>query len=251
MKRLSELVTITDPAELAAELQARYVAWECPGCGRELSQRREFPVLEKFCPDCLNRGFRPTGSLRRSGSRAEALAEAGCPKRFLTPFLSRGVVSPFGLEVDALDWEGDPWAVGFLGDSDGGKTMIATELFWRRLPSATSAAWWRADALVNALFGSEGDEAQQRATAAVKCSLLLLDDIGWGTNGGAMERLFGVIAERHGEMLPTIWTSNKKWAELVGNTVTGAAFARRLADGWRVPVKGSWKAAAQAAGGNP
>lgn len=249
MNRLN-LAGLDDPEKLAAAIRENFVEWNCPRCETPLSQRKEFPILERVCSTCLIReSLRPLNSVpARPTSRREALAEAGCPVRFLAPFLPRPKVQPFGLELDALDWTGDPWSVGFLGVSGTGKTMLATELFWRRLPRAKTAAWWRADALVGALFGSAGEDAQKRAAAAQGADLLLIDDIGWGTSGGAMEKLFGVVAHRHAAMLETLWTSNATWSELVGNTVTGAAFTRRLEDGWRVKVNDAWNAAPAAGG---
>jgi hypothetical protein len=245
---LTDLLAITDPAALASEIERRYVTWNCPGCGREVSQRREFPILDRHCYYCLNRSFMRAGAApSRPSGRAEALASCGCPPRFCEAYEPRAVAKPAGLDVDVLSWDGDPWAVGFLGDSDGGKTMLATELFWRRLPAASTASWITAARLVKGLL-SRVDTEREEAAAAQAADLLLIDDLGWGTRGGGMEILFGVITERHAEYRETIWTSNTKWADLVGNTVTGAAFARRLEDGWRVPVKGSWKAAVAAGG---
>lgn len=235
---LQDLLSIEDPAKLAEALQGRYATWECPGCNRELSQRREFPIIERSCPDCLNRhAFRPSGAMRRPADRAEALAEVGVPERFRRPFLSRPWPKAVGLDLSLEMWAGEPWAVGVIGDTDSGKTFLLTELFWRRLPNARSAQWTRADRLVEGLFGT-GDK--EKAQAAYDADLLLIDDLGWGVLGGAVEKLFGVIAHRHAEMKPTLWTSNHSFETLTKGQA-GAALTRRLQEGWYAGMKGSWK----------
>jgi hypothetical protein len=243
---LRELLSIDDPAKLAEALQGRYVNWECPGCRRELSQRREFPVIERSCPDCLNRhAFRPSGSIRRPYDRTEALAEVGVPERFRRAFLSRPWPGAVGVNLSLDMWEGEPWAVGVIGDTDSGKTFLLTELFWRRLPFAKSALWIRADRLVEGLFG-QGDK--EKAQLAYDADLLLIDDLGWGVLGGAVEKLFAVIAHRHAEIKETIWTSNHSF-EALTKTQAGAALTRRLQEGWYAGMKGNWKMAVEPAGG--
>ncbi len=243
---LDELID-KGPEALAAYLGEVFDVRACvKGCGAEVSQRRNTPAHEFICGSCLN-AWSPKRS--RPIDRDGVLEAAGCPLRYRKPFQAR----PWPVSVNhpnflVWDWAGDPWIVGFLGESGSGKTHLATELFWRASQAIKGeVVWTRGEDLVNALYGNMGDEGRALGQAAMDAKLLLIDDFGWGVQGAAIEKLFGVINHRYGHMLATIWTSNQSLS-VFANGPTGAALTRRLEDGLLVPVKGNWKAAVAAGG---
>jgi hypothetical protein len=246
IRQLAEL----SPEELAAEFQRRYDAWPCPECGGEVTAPRSKTVTDRRCLGCIEASgsFRRFGAVATPRTREAALEAAGCPARFRSPFQSRPWPSdPRDKTIDVSAWSGDPWAVGFLGDSDAGKTMLATKLFARNLRRTGSGLWARADRLVGCMMGREGETGRELGAQALHTPLLHIDDLGWGTLGASIEILFGIIAHRHAELLATTWTANHTNAQL-GATLAGAAFTRRLQDGLMVPVTGNWKAAVAAGG---
>jgi DNA replication protein DnaC len=82
---------------------------------------------------------------------------------------------------------------------------------------------------VSAFYGRLGKEvAEETYEQATRAQVLILDDLGWGNKGGAMDAIFEVMAQRHGDGRPTIWTSNTEPHQLAQ---TNAPMLRRLAEG--------------------
>lgn len=216
--------------EREAAFLASLVEWNCPICGAELSAPKDHQVADRRCMDCVKRPHRDL-------TREQHLAAAGVPQRYRQPFAERSW--PAG----AAEWKGEPWAIGFVGLSKTGKTMLATELFWRQIDRTTragrpwSALWAPAATLADAGFGN-GSE-REIYDRALKVRLLLIDDLGWG---GGIEKLFALISDRHGAMLPTIWTANARMEDLAKGAA-GQPLLRRLEDdGMICGVTGKWGA---------
>lgn len=196
-------------------------AWTCASCGEDFLTK-EAPG-SRLCVGCLSKP--------RVRGRSEVLAAIGVPARYREPFLEkrpngRPVVWPKVRGVDSAAWSGVPWACGFTGDSDTGKTFLATELLWRQVQrlGKVSARWSSADAIVDSGFGNGGDRGLWNECLSVR--LLLIDDLG---RGGREEKLFVLISARHAAKLPTIWTSNHGRAYFV-KSPAGEPLARRLCD---------------------
>ena len=108
-------------------------------------------------------------------------------------------------------WSGSPdtWAIVLHGARDAGKSMLAAQLLWLRLPHIRTAAWWRASHLLDALFGALGEETRTRAHTECAADLLVIDDLGRGMGDRGLEYLCNVIASRHEEDRASIFTFNE------------------------------------------
>lgn len=158
-----------------------------------------------LCFEC-EKAKRPASRSRSFADRESALRAQGVPASFARqPFLGR---LPHVLGHDLAAWSGDPdaWAVVLHGVGNAGKSMLAAELLWRRLPHVHTAAWWRASQLVDALFGSLGEEAKTRAHQDGAADLLVIDDLGHVVGDRGYGCLFNVIAAREEDDRATIIT---------------------------------------------
>lgn len=231
LTKLGSLINWPDKESFLASL----VEWNCPTCGEEVSAPRNRQVVDRRCMACVQ-------NPRRKLTRDQQLAVAGVPQRYRQPFSERRW--PAG----ATEWKGEPWAIGFVGLSQTGKTMMATELFWRQIERATlagrpwAALWASASSLADSGFGNGSD--RELYDKALKVRLLLIDDLGWG---GGTEKLFALISDRHGAMLPTIWTANARLEDLAKGA-TGQPLLRRLEeDGMICGVTGKYRATTKGA----
>lgn len=222
--KLGKLINWPDREAFLASL----VEWPCPTCGDVVSAPRDRRVADRRCMACL------TDPQRRL-SREQRLAALGTPARYRRPFVEREW--PAG----AAEWTGAPWCIGFVGMSNAGKTMLATELLWRLLERSSQAGrpwparWTTAAELADSGFGNGSDREVYETALRVK--LLLIDDLGWG---GGIEKLFALISARHGAMLPTIWTANARVEDLAKSSA-GQPLIRRLRDdGMLCGVAGKW-----------
>ncbi len=146
---------------------------------------------------------------RQFADRETALRAQGVPVSFARqPFLGN---LPYVLGHDLAAWTGGPdaWAVVLHGIGCAGKSMLAAELLWQRLPHVQTAAWWRASQLVDALFGSLGEETKAHAHQACAASLLVLDDLGHVVGDRGFVCLHNVIAARQEHERATIFTLNE------------------------------------------
>jgi hypothetical protein len=145
----------------------------------------------------------------RFADREAALRAHGVPARLARQTFEGGV--PHVLGYDLAAWSGSPdtWAIVLHGARDAGKSMLAAELLWRRLPHLRTAAWWRASHLLDALFGALGEETRTRAHTECAADLLVIDDLGRGMGDRGLEFLFNVIASRHEEDHASIFTFNE------------------------------------------
>ncbi len=244
MNRLRDLLKL--PPDQLEEALMRLPSWKCSGCGETWPERRQ------VCATCEDRErdeeHAAARAIQQERSFAAVVREAGVPDIFLftaeplKPFLWPIPAKPYET-LDLSTWNGsrgEPWAVGFLGESNGGKSVMATVLFLRLLREKRVGVWIRASRFVSQLYGREGGAEQQKAARLVDVPVLLLDDLGWAVKGGAMETILEAIAERHAHRRATLWTSNRGLKELVEG-VAGEALLRRLREGAVVPVKGSWE----------
>lgn len=217
-----------DVAGIDAFVKANSVAWNCPDCGDDLAlMGKDTPLPGDLrCHDCQMKSAR-----REDGSRDVFLRMAGVPERFRLTAFEEPKIWPRDsrFELDVAAWNGKPWAVGFLGASRTGKTMLAVELLWRMRRFTRSPYFIRADRLVSCLFGDAGEDEKVRVYREVNdAPVLVVDDLGWGALGKGIERLFEVLANRHEDLRPTIWTSNHKREDLVARN---APMMRRLEEG--------------------
>ena len=214
--------------------------WSCPGCGEAVSAPRNRRVVERRCMACAT-------DASRNLSRDTRLTIAGVPARYRRPFIEKRpwphAATPGddrkGRRVGKLasEWRGNPWAIGFLGLSRTGKTMLATELFWRVLSSRgpTGARWATASAIVDSGFGSGTDRTLYREAEHVR--LLLVDDLGWGPG---IEKIFALMSTRHGNELPTIWTTNMRFEDFVTSAIGQPLISRLGDDGWLCALTERW-----------
>jgi DNA replication protein DnaC len=149
---------------------------------------------------------------------------------------------------DMRTWAGAPFFVTLAGVVGSGKTMLATELLWRRLPHVQTASWWRAGTAISTVFGSFGEERARAAMCDLYDSeLLVLDEIGRGHDGRAWGAIVEIISHRHEQHRETIFTTNRK----IGTRQTGQdkerglaeedpALFRRLAEGAIVGLMKPW-----------
>ena len=161
------------------------------------------------CFECENEKAAERSRRRSFHSRETALRAHGVPASFARqPFLGS---LPRILGHDLAAWAGGPdaWAVVLHGVGGAGKSMLAAELLWQRLPYVHTAVWWRAAQLVDALFGSLGEEAKIRAHQDCNAELLVLDDLGHIVGDRGFDSLYNVIAARQEDDRATIVTLNE------------------------------------------
>lgn len=159
------------------------------------------------CFDCQKVRRVVQGSrLRHFADRESALRSHGVPARFARQPFVGGM--PHVLGHDLAAWSGSPetWAIVLHGVRDAGKSMLAAQLLWLRLPHVRTAAWWRASHLLDALFGALGEETRARAHTECAADLLVIDDLGRGMGDRGLGFLFNVIASRHEEDRASIFT---------------------------------------------
>jgi hypothetical protein len=200
------------------------VAMACSVCGHVFNGYESNPI----CPRCLRDG---------SPDRSGRLRRAGVPRLFVEePFVEPATWPKDGgmPAVDLAAWVGEPWSVLLLGAVGSGKTMLAVELLDRSLQTYRSGRFVRCASLPRLLYGPEGDEEYSVLTG-VHC--LVVDDLGRGTSGRGWDAVGEVCAERHGEKLATIWTSNLNLEQIAQEC--DAAIADRLSQGLVVTVPGS------------
>ncbi len=115
---------------------------------------------------------------------------------------------PRVLGHDLADWIGGPgaWALVLHGVVGAGKSMLAAELLWRRLPDLRTAAWWRASLLLDALLGSLSEETKARAHRDRDADLLVIDDLGHVLGDRGFEVLYNVLTPRQDDERPTLIT---------------------------------------------
>jgi len=162
-----------------------------------------------LCFDCEEEMLRRAAlrSLPRSiAGREDALRAHGVPASFARqPYLGS---LPRVLGQDLGAWSGHPpdWGLVLHGTESAGKSMLAAEILWRRLPHLRTAAWWRASRLVDALFGALGEELKDRANQDCAADLFVIDDLGHVVGGRGYDCLFNVIAARQEDDRATIIT---------------------------------------------
>lgn len=228
MSRLGEVLP-ADEGRLRRWVEsAPTVEVRCPACGTHWERLgKELPKgFDGICPGCWDRGVRSVEEVPHD--RPRFLRDSGYPLILRESFLDRpGVPGEPAREV--LAWQGFPWSIGLVGPTGTGKSMVAAEIGWRLRDRYRTQRFIRSDRLVTVLYGRLGEEERARVYADVtECSLLVLDDLGWGNRGGAMDLVFEVLAERHGEGKPTIWTGNLDPVDLVE---VNAPMLRRLMEG--------------------
>lgn len=224
-----------------------WVTWDCPGCGEPMQQPAKTPEFEQrpaggLCNRCASRP-----ALNLPPDRDRALAACGCPPRYRVPFLEPAAwPKDARTEADLGNWKGEPWSVLLGGVVNGGKTMLATELFWRNLKGRRSAHWTRAVDVIQRLYGAPPDERRDTWELLTECRLLLVDDVGRGHEGGAWDTITELAAVRYDAMRPTIFTTNRRIAtarkgEKPGLADEDAALYRRLKDGLIAGVTEPWR----------
>lgn len=164
-------------------------------------------ISRPVCFECENAKRAASRSLSRHfADRETALRARGIPASFARqPFLG-GMPQVLGHDLAA--WTGDPpaWGIVLHGVGNAGKSMLAAELLWRRLPHVQTAAWWRAAQLVDALFGSLGEGTKDRANQDCAADLLVIDDLGHVVGNRGYACLFNVIVSRQEDDRATIVT---------------------------------------------
>lgn len=225
----------------------RWVSWNCPGCGEPMQQPAEVPTFEQVVGRPCERCEKPAALL--SPDRERALAACGCPIRYRQTTFVEPAAWPRDSRHPGVDlgaWRGEPWCVLLGGVVEGGKTMLATELFWRALPGKRSAVWCRAVDVIQRLYGAKPEERREEWELFTTSGLLLVDDIGRGHEGGAWDTVTELVAARYDAMRPTIFTTNRRIApakkgEKKSLADEDAALFRRLKDGLIAGVTEPWR----------
>lgn len=228
MKQLKDLLD-------RLERDSKFVTVTCPVCKNPWDRHGAVlpPNFDGICPVCYDNGARP-GNFRRAENnrpvgRKAFLVAAGFPSELAGETFRERPGERGEPMRSALAWQGEQWCLGLVGGSGVGKTMIAGEICWRLRAKFPKQRFIRADEFVSAFYGRLGKNAaeivyQQTTTA----QLLILDDLGWGNRGGAMDAVFEVLAKRHGDGGRTIWTSNREPEDLA---TVNAPMLRRLMEG--------------------
>jgi DNA replication protein DnaC len=212
------------PEAIRALVERSVTAWACPACGDEvaiLGAGKPLPP-DLRCWDCIM-------GRKATADRQARLRRAAVPEAFRIPFESRDWPANANRQAGEECFDPDrwlaagPWAAGLVGPSGTGKTMYAVELLAR---SVRPGLFIRCDRMVTAIMGGIGADQQVETYRAVTSApFLVLDDLGWGALGRAIERVFEVLAARHEAGLKTVWTSNSSMREL---NERNAPMARRL-----------------------
>lgn len=162
------------------------------------------------CYDCekAKRSVLPSRP-RHFPDRETALRAHGVPASFARQRFVGGL--PHVLGHDLATWRGGPdsWAVVLHGLGNAGKSMLAAEILWQRLPHVHTTGWWRASQLVDALFGSLGEEAKAGAHRDCVADLLVIDDLGHIVGERGFDCLYNVIVARQEEERASIFTFNE------------------------------------------
>ena len=204
--RVNNLATIwTDLQRTLAASPEDWPVYTCPA-GHEIAiapfsrlwDKKTGRLIDRpVCFECEKVKRAAPRSLSRSfADRETALRVHGVPASFARqPFLGS---LPHVLGHDLAAWTGGPdaWAVVLHGVSNAGKSMLAAELLWQRLPHVQTAAWWRASQLVDALFGSLGEETKARAHQDCAADLLVIDDLAHIVGDRGFACLYNVIVAR-------------------------------------------------------
>lgn len=232
-------------------------SWPCPDCGETMAGGCVPESMEaRLCYDCVGdpRNFIPAGERsrlpRRFASREAALEAHGVPVGHRIPFVEPAEWPHDGRRsgMDLSKWAGDPWCVLLAGVVKGGKTMLATELFWRRLPWVHTAYWIRCGTAITALFGTFGEEkANDMARKLYDSDLLVMDEIGRGHDGKAWNAIVEVVSHRHENQLATIFTTNRRLKRKPADKEPGLAeedpaLFRRIEEGFIGGFTKSWGA---------
>lgn len=146
--------------------------------------------------------------------RELALSAHGVPVRIARQRFEGGLPRVPGHDLATWTGDSEAWALTFYGVPDAGKSVLAAQLLWLRLPYVDTAAWWRASRLIDAHFGFLGGETRNRACQDCHADILVIDDLGRGMGCREVDILCNVIAARHDEGLDTIFTFNVPLATL-------------------------------------
>lgn len=205
----------------------------------------------ELCDDCQASRIAVVGvGVRALGERAMELERRGCPPRpARTPFVEPASWpgdrrSP---DVALASWSGVPWSVLVAGEIDAGKTVLATELFWRQLPTARRAVWETAAGAVRSLLGNGGESREEAWSRLANADVLLLDDLGRGHEGAmTWELLADLLSHRYDRELRTIVTTNRPVAKQATDKRLGLqdehpALGRRLREGLVVGWLPRWE----------
>lgn len=177
----------------------------CPQCGEEEAERHRVAWLAR--------------------DRATALEECAVPPRYRVDFARWAEMA----------WDGNPWAVVLWGGVGAGKTCHAVELLWRWLRPRhgrhATARFVRAADIPGLAYGSD----RRGYDDILAAPLLLIDDLGRGYKGDAVQAVGEVIAYRYDRLLPTIITTNGETDHEMGDP----AAADRLREALRIKLRGS------------
>lgn len=160
--------------------------------------------------------------------RVDWLASAGVPPRYRAPYNARF----FPAKGDWSEWRGEPSTVVLSGPVGVGKTYLGIELAWRLRSKRT--LFVRGTDAVAAMLGTDETITRGQLSGA---EVLILDDLGTNTVGGAWNLVATLYAKRYDAMLPTIITTNipVKSGKVA---VPDEAMADRLRDAMVVPLAG-------------
>ncbi len=213
---MNSLATVwTDLQRKLAANPADWPVYVCPG-GHEIALPPFSRLWDKEtgrltarpeCLDCEKTRMAFQRSQRRLlADRESALLSHGVPARLAgQPFVGG---MPHVLGHDLAAWTGGPatWAVVLHGVEDAGKSMLAAQLLWLRLPHIRTAAWWRAAHLLDALLGSFGEETRVRAHQESTADLLVIDDLGHVLGDRGLDVLYNLVTARQEQVRATILT---------------------------------------------
>jgi hypothetical protein len=181
----------------AENLPQRFSA--CRGCREMLSGLEGHPHYG-LCVDCqaIERRQR-----KQPVDRGEWLRGCGVPGRYLGPFEEEGLTTR---ALAALAWSAEPApesGIVLFGPVGSGKSYLAAEVAWRLRRPGTR--WIRSSDAVACEVGD--DEAAKRVMHGAP--VLVIDDLGKGSTGGAWAILGSIVCGRYEQpQLLTIVTTN-------------------------------------------
>ena len=215
----------------------------CTVCGSEF-ETEEVELLGRrlcfqlACEPCIE------SEMKRQAEEAEAREIADREREFweLMPKIYQTTeearISP-PLRRAIFEWQYGPIGLGFRGPSGTQKTRAAALLLHRLHKGGKSVYYLKATNLTkNALEAFSDDRGVKRSaseslTRAIRCQVLLLDDIGKGRlSQTAEEMLYTILYTRTENQLPTIWTTNADASQLhdMMTEDRGDAIIRRLVE---------------------
>lgn len=205
----------------------------CPGCGQDWTY-----LTGKLCPECQEREKRERAQREWreqeafEARRDQALKRSGAPGRVTAVTFREPSRWPTarGAEVPVSEWEGVPELVTFQGDTNSGKTTLAAELLYR----SGGGSWVVAADIADTKIKDWPAFVELLETPRV----LVVDELGRGHKGDAWEYVYRLVGGRWDDLLPTIITTNLTAADL---NAAHPALARRIREGWWVPLVGSWR----------